>query len=196
MTFDAIYRTNAWKGSESRSGPGSGTAPTRPLLRAIDLVERAIQPNTVLNIACGDDFWTPELPGYLGVDIVPAAIERARKRHPSRHYELADGRDLARYGLFDLAICRDAIQHLPLADGRRMIEEARRHSRWTLLSTYVLTENQDIAEGDFFSPNLTAEPFELEQPELLFFDGWDWKNGTAARDPHKYLGLWRNDHAN
>lgn len=187
------YATNHWNGTDSLSGPGSSRVTTQHVVSALNLIERAIEPLSVLNVACGDDLWTPELPGYLGVDIVPQALERARGFHPNRRYQLADARDLSEYSTFDLAICRDAIQHVPIRDGARMIREIREHSRWMLVSTYILTDNRDVAEGEFYSPNLTAEPFDMPMPELLIFDGWDYGDGNRVRDPQKFLGLWRND---
>ena len=85
------------------------------------------------------------------------------------------------------------MQHLSLRDGMDALEritEAR--PRYLLASTYVGGENVDIVTGDAYSPDLTAPPFSLGEPERLIFDGYHYhEHGTdAVRDPRKHLGLW------
>ena len=71
-----IYTENIWHGVESLSGPGSGSAATRHVAPAIvSLVER-YGITSVLDVGCGDGFWMPDLPGYIGLDVSPVAIER------------------------------------------------------------------------------------------------------------------------
>lgn len=191
--FETIYATNGWNGTDSLSGPGSSRITTRRLLGPLELIERAIEPNSVLHAGCGDDLWTPEWPGYLGIDIVPLAIDRARAFHPERSYEVRDIRQLDGLPVFDLALCRDSIQHVSLADGLAILRQLRAHARWLLVSTYIGTRNIDVATGGFYCPDLTAPPFNMRPPHLLVFDGWDYEAGTRARDPRKYLGLWHVD---
>lgn len=190
MTFPAIYERNGWNGIESKSGPGSGFAATHNVAALIELLIQARGIKSVLNVACGDDYWMPDLPGYLGVDIVPEAIERARRFHPERNYQVRDARELEHVGDFDLVICRDAMQHMPLADGVVVLERLQSVAGAMLVSTYLGMPNIDVPEGYFFSPDLTAAPFNLPQPELFIFDGWDYDTGNRVRDPSKFLGLW------
>jgi len=190
MTFAGIYARNEWNGRESRSGPGSGYTATRQITDAIKALVRGLHIRSVLNVACGDDLWMPPLPRYMGMDIVPEAIQRARIFHPERAYEVRDARDELPEA--DLVICRDAIQHLTLADGRKVVENVRKAGRYALISTFLNTVNFDIAEGAAYSPNLTAEPFNLPMPSMLIFDGWDYTITGRVRDPQKFLGLWKS----
>jgi SAM-dependent methyltransferase len=187
--FDRIYRTNAWQGVESRSGPGSGSSATARVAGEIVRLVDELGVTSVLDIGCGDGYWMPDLPGYVGVDISAEAIALARTRHPGRTY-IHQPR-LQRFDGYDLVITRDAIQHLPLAEGVRLVQVVQRSlARWLLASTFIGGSNVDVAAGDAYSPDLTVPPFALGAPELLIFDGWGYEDGSLVRDPRKHLGLW------
>lgn len=191
LTFGEIYRRNLWNGVESLSGPGSGVVPTEPVAQELTALVLELDVRTVLDVGCGDGLWMPDLPGYLGVDVAPAAVERARKLHPDRHYRVWDGRRLLGLEPFDLVICRDAMQHLPLADGLAILDAIRdTGSRWLLASTYRGTPNCEVVAGAFYSPNLTGPPFGLPEPARTIFDGYDYGIPDQVRDPAKFLGLW------
>lgn len=188
--FSQIYRRNAWNGIESLSGPGSGSAATArvavDILRLVD--ELGVK--TVLDAACGDSFWMPELPGYVGVDVAPEAIERARQRHPDRIYVVGNivGMDMPPV---DLVIFRDAMQHLPLRVGVAAIGALKAGGhRWLLASTYIGGRNVNIRAGECYTPDLTAPPFDLGSPARLIADGHDYFDPDVIRDPTKMLGLW------
>lgn len=189
--FDRIYRGNLWNGNESRSGPGSGQAATQRVAEALEVIVRGIGARSVLDVGCGDGWWTPDLPGYTGVDVSAEAISRAKRNHPDRHYEVRAGAELEGLSA-DLVICRDLIQHVPLEAGQAVLAAiAATGSRWLLASTYTDSENVDVAAGEFYSPDLTAPPFELPIPGVRIFDGWDYEGLGVVRDSRKFLGLWR-----
>jgi SAM-dependent methyltransferase len=186
MIFDRIYRDNLWNGDESRSGPGSGRAATRRLVPDLLALVDQLGVGSVLDVGCGDGYWMPDLPGYVGFDWSREAVERSQVRHPDRRYVRAFPS-----GTFDLVICRDAIQHLSLRDGVRLVERMTRAGRFLLASTYVEGTNVDIRNGEAYRPDLTAEPFSLPQPDRLIFDGYAYVATDKPRDPAKHLGLWR-----
>lgn len=186
-TFDAIYRDNGWNGVESRSGPGSGYAPTRNVALSITALAEMLRVESVLDVGCGDGLWMPPLPGYIGVDVSRYAIRRARVNHPDRVYIVDDGP----FPTCDLAITRDAMQHLSFADGTALLDRILASDpRWLLASTYVGGRNVDIRSGAYFEPDLAASPYRLGPPLLLIQDGWDYATPNAIRHPGKYLGLW------
>jgi SAM-dependent methyltransferase len=187
--FTRIYRGNLWSGVESLSGPGSGSAATDPVKgRIVELVER-LGVRSVLDVGCGDGFWMPDLPGYLGLDVVPQAIRMARKRHPKRLYAL--GTIHAMRPKAELVIIRDVIQHLPFAEALALLDAVSgTGAMWLLASTYRGGANRDIEAGDCYSPDLTAEPFSLPEPTELIPDGYAYHDGGGVRDATKYLGLW------
>jgi SAM-dependent methyltransferase len=187
--FDDIYRGNLWNGDESRSGPGSGSAATRSVRDAIVALVAELGVETVLDVGCGDGYWMPALPGYVGYDASRVAVRLARANHPDRAYTT-----VLPWHAFDLVICRDVIQHLPLQDGLDLLDAIEgTRSTYLLASTYVGGVNVDIPAGGCYSPDLTAEPFGFKPPERLIFDGHHYhEHGTdAVRDPSKHLGLWR-----
>lgn len=188
--FSRIYQTNAWNGIESVSGPGSGTAATKKVAEEILLLVKNLGVKSVLNVGCGDDFWMPDLPGYVGIDAAPEAIALARKNHPDRTYMVLPGAHLDETWSADLVICRDAIQHLSLSDGRALMAGIRRvRADWLLLSTYPGRQNRDIVTGAYYEPDLEAPPFSLHGHSDLIFDGYAYE-GEGVRDPGKFLGLW------
>lgn len=184
--FDRIYRDNLWRGAESRSGPGSGFAATTNIASALVTLVAELAVTSVLDVGCGDGLWMPDLPGYVGIDVSEEALRLARRNHPDRQYE-----PWSEPGRFDLVIVRDAIQHLPLAEGVALLEAVSLSgSAWLLASTYHGGDNIDITSGDSYSPDLEVAPFSLGQPERVIFDGYTYHDASAVRDPRKHLGLW------
>lgn len=190
--FSTIYRDNLWNGIESRSGPGSGPAATAPVAAAIVALVDELGMRSVLDAACGDGYWMPDLPGYTGIDIAPEAIRLAQERHPGRRY-LVGSLATVRLPPVDLVIFRDAMQHLSLRDGMEALARiVESRPRWLLASTYVNGSNADITTGDCYSPDLTSHPFSLGQPSRMIFDGYHYHEHDTdeVRDPRKFLGLW------
>lgn len=189
--FDEVYRTNRWAGTESLSGPGSGLSATYVTRVAVQQLVAALGITSVLDVACGDGYWMPELPRYVGMDVSPQAITRAQRLHPERTYVVADATDEWDTKA-ELVICRDAMQHLPLELGEQLLRRITRSgTRWLLASTFWPGENVDVEVGGAYSPDLTAEPFDLWMPMAMVFDGWSYDEPGEVRDPRKFLGLWR-----
>lgn len=197
--FDDIYRRNAWNGVESLSGPGSGSSATKHLSTALVQLVEDLRIKSVLDAPCGDGFWMPDLPGYVGIDVSSEAIALATQRHPERVYFQNDIRGAKFYVPvigFDLVICRDLMQHLSLADGLQVLNEIRGlRARWMLISTYVGTENVEITPettkiGMGYTPNLLRPPFSMPAPERYIPDGFGWEDPDVVRDERKMLGLW------
>lgn len=193
MTFEQIYADNGWSGDESLSGPGSGLVPTRPVADALVQLVRSLGVHSVLNAACGDDMWMPDLPGYLGIDIVPLAISRARHNHPNRAYAVGDARSIT-LPAFDLVLVRDVFQHLSYEDGQQLLGNiAASGSRWLLASTFMGGPNRDIVTGEAYRADLEAAPFGLPPAGQRIFDGYDYKKPNEERDPDKWLALFDLD---
>jgi SAM-dependent methyltransferase len=193
--FDRIYRTNAWRGRQSRSGPGSDAAATSQVARDIVELVTDLGVKTVLDVGCGDGYWMPELPGYMGIDVSREAIATSRRLHPDRIYIVCAVGDVRVRDLapFDLVISRDAMQHLPLDEGLKLLDGIlATRSSWLLASTFVDGANIDVVAGEAYRPNLAIRPFGLGDPERTIIDGYSYDPGvTNLRDPGKVLGLWR-----
>lgn len=191
-TFEGIYLRNRWHGVDSYSGTGSEFVPTRMLARSIETLVREMGISSVLSAGCGDDNWLPDLPGYVGVDISPTAIQRARVKHPDREYLVFDAKrdELPKC---ELAIVRDVIQHLSSKDATEFLDNVwASGAQWLLVSTYLDGKNVEIPTGRVYRPDLTAEPFGWDAPLLLILDGYqtDERERRPTRDPLKCMGLW------
>ena len=78
--FTKIYEDDVWRGAgETRSGAGSTMHATRELRDALPRLLRSLGVTSLLDAGCGDTNWLPDLGGigYVGVDIVPDAIEES-----------------------------------------------------------------------------------------------------------------------
>jgi SAM-dependent methyltransferase len=183
--FDQIYATNAWGGIESRSGPGSSSVEARDLAPDIVALVGRLRVTSVLDVGCGENFWTPDLPGYIGIDVSRLAIEVARQRHPERDLRLDDGTP---YPMCDLVLVRCVIQHLSMADAAALLRRiAESGARWLLCTTYVHGANIEIATGGGYWPNMEEPPFSLGAPEVMLVDG----RTDNHPDKGPMLGLWR-----
>lgn len=85
---------------------------------------------TVLDLGCGQGEFTGALAGAgvepIGAEVAPAAIERARRRHPELRFELVpiDGPLPFSTGAFEAVWAGEVIEHV--ADTARWLSEVRR----------------------------------------------------------------------
>jgi SAM-dependent methyltransferase len=192
--WERIYQSNIWQGAESLSGPGSGAAATQPIVQPIvDLIER-YRISSVLDVACGDGYWMPTLPRYVGIDTSALAISSARQRHPERTYIVGDYVDHDLYA--DMIIMRDVLQHCSISKAVELVEHARLRCTYLLASTFLGGSNTGITDtalltGRAYTNDLQAPPFSLGEPLELIPDGYAYHEGGGVRDPRKFLGLWR-----
>lgn len=182
--FEGIYETNAWNGTATRAGPGSSLRATEHLAAALMRFFADTGVQSVLDAGCNEAYWQPNFPGYVGVDIVSAAIDAARTHHPDRRFIVADiTTDLL--PRTEVVLCRDALQHLSLADGTAAVENFRRTGAWLLLAgSFAQGMNRDISTGGYYEPDLTAPPFSLGEHFVAFEDS-RWDDGVHW--PGKYL---------
>ena len=91
----------------------------------IDLVEIHHGSGPILDVGCGTgrihyalSMRTALRPhGYVGVDVTPGMVERARGRYPGVDFRVADVHDLPfDGGAFGSVVCVDVLQHLPAID--------------------------------------------------------------------------------
>ncbi len=181
--FDNIYKDNRWGGKESRSGVGAGTVAIEHIATPIrELVER-LGCKSVLDVGCGDGFWMPDLPGYIGIDVSAAALYLHRKRHPDRDLRLDNG--ASPYPQTDLTISRCVMQHLSFPDAQRLLD--RMTSPMLLLTSNAKGQNRSIQSGEGYWINLEAKPFGFGPPIERIKDGQ-----SDDFDYDNFLGLWVN----
>lgn len=186
--FDRVYRANAWRGTDTASGPGSSLAATLVLRDQLPKQLLSRQLRRVVDAGCGEGLWQPEIPGYIGVDVSGVALAKARELHPQRRYEQADiCVDVLPQA--DAIVCRDALQHLSFADGLAALQNFRRTgARWLFTSSHVGGTNQDVRTGGWYEIDVMTGPFWLGEPDWYIEDG-TW--GEVTPWPNKVFGAWR-----
>ena len=186
-TFVNIWNRNTWNGTETNAGPGSTKVATALLREVLPQIVEDYSIGSVLDAGCADALWMPDLPGYVGIDIIPAAIERAKQAHPDREYLVADicADELPQR---EAILVRDALQHLSLLDGLTALQNFRRSgAKWLLASSHEGETNHNVPSGEWYPSNLEAAPFWLGAPRWKVPDGtWD----SGVRFPTKVFGLW------
>jgi SAM-dependent methyltransferase len=181
--FEEVYRNNAWRGVETRSTGPRGAEAVPLVVPALEALAERLGVESVLDVGCGEGYWMPDLPGYVGIDVSQEALKVARERHPDNDYRLFRGEDLPACGL---VICRSTIQHMSVGDGVALLDMIRASgAKWLLATTYPEGGNEDIPfsirDGVGYKPDMTEAPFGLGAPQ------------ESLRDipEDAVLGLWR-----
>lgn len=188
--FAAIYRTNAWCSTGSRSGPGSdgpGISGLRELLARYSIA-------SLVDAPCGDLAWLAGLDlssiSYTGIDIVPEIVEGNTRRFSGSSMRFLVG-DLTADPIpqADLVLCRDGMVHM----SNRVVVKALRNiarsdGHYVLCTTFPATQvNNDIRTGRWRPLNLRRAPFDLPPP-LVEIDDSDFFPVAG-----KTLALWSID---
>ena len=191
--FTRIYADNAWGGSESRSGPGSGIARTQALRSELERLVRDLLVRSILDLPCGDFHWMNmvDFPAtqYIGADIVAPLIAANNQRYarPGRQFVRLD---LLRDPLpkADVILCRDALVHLSFSDIAQALHSMKHSgSAYFLVTTFLAhTRNRDIPAGAWRPLNLSLAPFCFPEPLRMLCDARP--DGTY---PDKVLALYR-----
>ena len=108
--------------------------------------------SNLLDVACADGWFIEQLrkfgfnKNYLGVDITPNLIGRAKNRMPNETFTLGDAMELGQLADndFDIVMCVGILMHIP--DFRRAIMQACRVSKkYVMFSTYgTYMESYDV----------------------------------------------------
>ena len=186
--FELIYQHDGWNGPETRSGPGSTMGATARLRRLLPRIVGGLQIETVLDAGAGDSLWMPDLPGYIGVDVVPSAIEAVEQAFPGRAYLIGDV-CTARLPQRQAVIVRDVLAHLSNADALTALENIRSTgATWLFATTFDPADNaNDTVTGRYREYDITQPPFDLGEPWWLIEDGW-WEDEMIFAN--KFFGAW------
>lgn len=188
--FSAIYRSNGWDETETRSGPGSTLARAETFRGELERVLGELQVRSLLDVGCGDFNWmralAVPLQRYVGVDVVPELVADLERRHGSglRQFLCLNAvRDQLPH--CDAAICRDCLVHLRHQDVLALLANIRRSgARFLIATTFPdLDANADVETGGWRPLNLELDPFLLPLPMRIVHEG-----GTG-----KALGVWALD---
>jgi len=190
--FTKIYQTDWWGSPESKSGTGSRLARTETFRQELRAWLQENHVTSMLDAPCGDYNWIQHLEfhagfRYIGGDIVRELIESNRRRFPDVSFQqldiVSDPLPVA-----DAWLCRDALIHFPNASARAVLERfAASDIRYLLATTFPsVTENRDIAFGQYRPVNLRLRPFDLPAPRQILRDDDDASAGRV-------IGVWSRD---
>jgi hypothetical protein len=187
--FSEIHRRNIWGYQETVSGAGSTLQYTEGLRQSLPGLLADLGVRTMLDLPCGDLHWISriELPieRYIGCDIVPDLIELNRGKYGREDREFRTV-DLCNDPLpdADLLLCRDCLIHL--SEEMNLLALAnilRSNIKYLLTTTYPDGKNRSIRNGDWFTLNLTAPPYNFPPP-LRTLDDW------VPPYTERQIGLW------
>ena len=187
--FSEIYETNAWRDPESVSGRGSTLARTNVITSHLPTLLQELNAETLIDAACGDFNWMRYVDlgsiKYLGVDIVPALIDRNRQLYQTNQRTFAV-HDITRDRLpdADVILCRDCLIHLSFKSIKATISNFKQTNATHLLCTThtTVTENLDCLDGSWRNINLLLPPFNFPQPV---------KSLVENAELGKCIGVWR-----
>jgi len=190
--FTEIYRRNIWGYQETVSGASSTLNYTEKLRQTLPHLLVDLNIGTMLDLPCGDFHWMSEIElpvtHYIGGDIVPHLVQATRIRYgrPNREFRTID---LCNDPLpkADLLFCRDCFIHLSDDMIALAIENiVRSDIKYLLTTTYPEGENRTIHNGDWFTVNLCAAPYNFPPP-IRALEDW-----VPPFDRHQ-LALWEID---
>lgn len=188
--FSRHYQTNYWADDESVSGHGSTVAATKAIRLALPPLMEWYEIKSVLDIPCGDLNWAHKVkwPAYIGADIVPELVEKARAAHPDFDLRVLD---ITRDPLpaVDLIVCRDLLGHFSNRDVKLALQNIKKSgAKYLLATTFPGHETSGDIETGMWRPINLASFFGLPDPEE-YINEMCTDGGGAFAD--KSLGLWR-----
>lgn len=194
--FRRIHDSNLWGAEASLSGLGSQMDATSVLRAELPRLLEKLGVTSLLDAPCGDAGWINHADlgvRYVGVDIVPALIERLQARavagEISGEYQL---KDITRDPLpgCDAILCRDCLVHLSFANIASAVANFRcSGAEWLIATTFPQWQtNHDCDDGDWRALNFERAPFDWGPPVELLNENCT-EAGGGWRD--KSLGVWR-----
>jgi SAM-dependent methyltransferase len=184
--FESVYRDGRWGFG---SGHGSLPRTTRSYREFLEefLVANGIE--SVVDYGCGDWQFSRLIDwhgaSYVGVDIVPAVIERNRELYvrPGVSFVVTPD-DPAMLPDAELLICKDVLQHLPNADVHSFLENVVPRFPTSLIindAAYYQHElNREIKAGEWRPVDVRTAPFDADAVVI-----------TTLKAPKVHARSWR-----
>lgn len=193
--FTEKFIKNSWKGSESKSGPGSSISVNKKLISLLQdfFYKKSIK--RILDCGCGDFNWMKEfdfieIESYLGVDIVEKIISENINRFENEKIKFKKMNIVSDTinEKYDAVLCKDVLFHLSFDDAICSIDNIKNSQSELLISTtFIGFENEDIKTGNWRPINLETYPFNLGQPIIL----WENIEDKITGYTNKSIGIWK-----
>ena len=193
--FERIYEQGYWEPGHL-SGHGSTLDATVLVRAVIEKVVLSYQVQSVVDVACGDLTWMPDVLArleslsspitYIGCDIVPSLVSSHQSKFPHLSFCQLDF-VVDTIPEADLIICREALQHLPVSDIKKALHNFSRSGAKYLLATlhlrrYGIRNHLSMRPGRCRDRNLLLPPFGLPNPLAIYPEELGYKD--------KFIGLW------
>jgi len=190
--FENIYEEGYW-GTDIKSGAGSTLEATKVTRQIISKVVQDFRITSIVDVACGDFTWMPvvlnELEGqvsYTGCDIVESLVTGHRQKYPQYEFQYLDFVE-GEIPQGDLILCREVLQHLPVKDINKALNNFSNSGVKYLLATIHIRRHgfrnkRDIRPGRCRDRNLLEPPFNLPNPLIIYSEQYEGQD--------KFLGLW------
>lgn len=193
--FLDYYSARLASGDESASGPGSTREVTSRFIPSLLSELSRLQIKSLLDAPCGDFNWVGPVANsveeYIGLDIVPALIERNNTLHGSRRNRFIVG-DLVNEIPPKAAavLSRDFIVHLSYVDAFAAIRNILSSGAIFLITTTFVANrpNRDIKTGFWRPLNLERAPFTFPPPIRAINEHYSEHSGAYS---DKSLAIWR-----
>lgn len=161
-----------------------------------DVIARELGETTgsVLDIPCGTGTYSTffDATHYIGIDLIPKYVERAKKRFPDKDFRTMDALHLEfEDAAFEFILVCGFYHHLDDAEVARAIEETHRvlkpggrcvliedhptRSRWNLLGRFLQTLDQGaFIRPDSYYEELLRDRFEIRNVYPMQAGLWDY----------------------
>jgi hypothetical protein len=195
QTFDRIYHTGYWGAEESKSGGGSTIPGALDWITYLNFVIKKYQIRYVADIPCGDTNWQfssrqmNTIPFYFGGDISAGVISQNQKHYHNHLNKMFLLWDLVQCSIppfsiknstgffsnntFDLIIVRDAIQHMNILNGLKVMKNIIKSGiPYFAVSSFPsqpcanFCRDGNISDGATYPNNMNCPPFSLPVPLL------------------------------
>lgn len=188
--FDAIATTDYWESRHlgTACGPGSSDRYTDYIRAFVTAMQFRYNFPIVVDVSCGDLPWqlqsikmardmlawhTPEVFPFVALDISQVMLQGARRRAEGVGMVYVDRMDVTQDRLIvegGLVICRDTLQHLPIADAMNALKLiANSGASMLILGGYDDNRvgNVNIRTGQYYLFNPRLAPFLIDRDKGL-----------------------------
>ena len=205
--FTGIYQNNLWSmgQNDSKSGLGSSDDFTKHIQQYLIETVNRHQIKNMIDTSCGDLRWMKwVLPflncDYLGLDIVENIVVENEKQCNNiknnhniafKHASFLEYLESLPNKSVDLILCRHTCEHLPTEYVLRFIEQAKRVSKYLLLTTHRLaTENREVVltETPYRPINLSLPPYSNVLQSYLIEETYD--GPSSHNRPEMFIHLY------
>ena len=190
--FESIYEDGYW-GDDVKSGAGSTLEATNVTREIVLKIINDYKINSIVDVACGDFTWMPLVLSaldrpvkYTGCDIVENLIASNKEKYPQYNFQYLDiVEDSIPDG--ELIICREVLQHLPVKDIKKSLQNfSSSGSKYLLATTHLrrfgFRNKRNMRAGRCRDRNLMVAPFNLPNPLVIYSEQY--------QDQDKFFGLW------